>query len=92
MKTRPAIFENIMDMGCYPGTFLRVPGELMPGKHLAGAGLGLTEGFKKNLPDVQFYDCNFDPDLYFDNYLSIPHELPVETAPLNPIRNMFAPK
>lgn len=70
-------FESILDIGCFPGTFIRVLHEFMPDKKIAGAGLGLNEAFRKAHPYAQFYDCNFDPDVYFHEYLAVPQTLPV---------------
>ncbi len=73
-------FNNILDIGCFPGTFIRILGDILPETKIAGAGLGLSPEFKESLPAVEFYECNMDPDLYFDQYLSVPKKLPVQDA------------
>ncbi len=41
-------FQSILDIGCFPGTFIRVLKDLLPGKKIAGAGLGLSNEFKES--------------------------------------------
>lgn len=65
--------STAVDVGCYPGTLLRLLRAEYPHMQLFGLGLGLT-GLTRVLKDaqIQLLEVNLDPDIYFDGYHTIP--------------------
>ncbi len=64
--------KTLVDIGCFPGTLLRLMHMLHPATRLYGVGLGLNESFRESVPEATLLDTNLDPDVYFEGY----HETP----------------
>jgi SAM-dependent methyltransferase len=73
--------SDVIDLGCYPGTLLRLIRQLFPDMHIYGAGLGLTDELKESVPYAKLFEANLDPDIYFEKYHQTPPkvELPDES-------------
>ncbi len=67
--------ETVLDIGCYPGTLLRLLRGRYPQMQLHGLGLGL-DAIRAAMEDaqIQLHDVNLDPDVYFEEYHTIPVE------------------
>ena len=60
---------KVVDVGCYPGTLLRLLRDRHPQIRLYGLGLGM-EQIKERIEDArtQLLEVNLDPDVHFDAY------------------------
>lgn len=64
--------RGLLDVGCFPGTMLRVIGSLWPSAVLHGVGLGVTEDLRAAMTGAVLHEVNIDPDVFFAGYNSIP--------------------
>ena len=79
-------FSTIVDVGCYPGTLLKLLRRQFPLISLCGLGLGL-DVMRSNLEDlrISLHEVNLDPDVYFDGYEIVPTEWPIPDASVDVI-------
>ncbi len=76
--SRNNINGTLVDIGCYPGTLLKLCQKKFPDLKLIGVGLGLHKEFVSKFNGIKFIDVNIDPDIYFKGYHSIPCDLGIE--------------
>lgn len=76
-------FNSVVDIGCYPGTLIRLINHYFPNTNIYGVGLGLSEHFKNTFPAgtgqrCRFFEVNLDTDIYFENYRTVPQYIEIE--------------
>jgi SAM-dependent methyltransferase len=69
---------SLLDVGCYPGTFLRCVNHFFPAVKQYGIGLGMGEEFRRSLPQATLFSVNLDPDVFFEGYHQTPTRFPFD--------------